>query len=208
MIGLIGKKIGMTRIFMKNGMAIPITVIQVEENRVTQVGILKKNGYRSVQVTSGIKKHKFLKSSEIGFFKKIVVDPGKILKEFKTNATNENYHIGQKIHLSFLSKFKRIDISSFSKGKGFCGTIKRWNFKAQDASHGNSLSHRVPGSIGQNQTPGRVFKGKKMAGHMGNKKVTMKKLEIIQIDEKKGLILVKGSVPGGTNCNLIIKPTV
>ncbi|ARC53208.1 50S ribosomal protein L3 [Candidatus Riesia pediculischaeffi] len=209
MIGLIGKKIGMTRIFLDNGSAVPITVIKVEENRITQIKKFEIDGYQTVQVTVGVKRNRLLKNSEIGFFKRVAVSPGKFLKEFKDNSIKEErYRIGQKVGLDVFYNLKRVNISGISKGKGFCGTVKRWNFKTQDASHGNSLSHRVPGSIGQNQTPGRVFKGKKMAGHMGNKRITIKNLKIIRIDEKKGLILIQGSIPGGINCYVIINPAV
>lgn len=204
MIGIIGKKIGMTRIFNKEGESIPITIIKIEDNKIIQIKNKKKEGYNAVQLTTGIKKKKRVKKSEIGHFLKAKQKVGKILHEFKIK-NKKKYIEGQIIDIKCLSKIKKIKVTNYSKGKGFSGTIKRWNFRTQDASHGNSLSHRAPGSIGQNQSPGKVFKGKKMAGQMGNKKVTIKKLKIIFLDYKKNLLVIKGSVPGFVNSHLIIQ---
>lgn len=204
MTGIIGKKIGMTRIFNKEGNFIPITIIQIKNNYITQIKNFKKDGYNAIQLTTEIKKQKKIKKSEIGHFLKSGVKVGKILHEFKFKK-NKKFFLGQKIDIKLLSNIKTVNITNFSKGKGFSGTVKRWNFRTQDASHGNSLSHRAPGSIGQNQNPGRVFKGKKMAGQMGNKKITIKNLKIICLDYKKKLLIIKGSVPGSKNSHLIIK---
>ncbi|BGI50768.1 MAG: 50S ribosomal protein L3 [Arsenophonus endosymbiont of Ceratovacuna japonica] len=207
MIGLIGKKVGMTCIFSENGVSIPVTIIEIEDNRIIQVKLLKTDGYNAIQVTTGSKKTKYIKKSEIGHFTKSNVKVGCILREFRFNE-DEKFIIGQNINLKIFIDIKKVDVTGISKGKGFSGTVKRWNFSTQDATHGNSLSHRVPGSIGQNQTPGRVFKGKKMAGQLGNERVTIQSLDIIRIDIERNLLLVKGSVPGATGNNLIIKPAI
>lgn len=203
MIGLIGKKVGMTRIFDKEGNSLPISVIKIENNNIIQIKKKEKEGYHAIQIACFIKKKK-IKKSETGHFKKSNIKVSNTLKEFKINKNN-NFKIGQNINIEIFSEIKKIDITGYSKGKGFSGTVKRWKFKTQDASHGNSLSHRKPGSIGQNQSPGRVFKGKKMAGQMGNKKITVKNLNIIKLDYINNLILVKGSIPGHKNSKLIIK---
>ncbi|CAL4325102.1 50S ribosomal protein L3 [Buchnera aphidicola] len=207
MIGLIGKKIGMTRIFNEDGLSIPVTAIEVKKNFITQIKYKKKDSYNSIQVTTGIKKNNKLKKTEIGHFVSSGVKAGRGLWEFRTKE-NTSFKVGEFFTVEILKDISKVDITGFSKGKGFSGTIKRWNFHMQDASHGNSLSHRVPGSIGQNQTPGRVFKGKKMAGHLGNHRVTIQSLKIIKIDVKEDLVLVKGSVPGAIGSDLIIKPAV
>ncbi|MCW5197103.1 50S ribosomal protein L3 [Buchnera aphidicola] len=207
MMGLVGKKIGMTRIFTKEGTSIPITVIEVVENRVTQIKNFVNDRYCAVQITTGIKKQNKLLKPEIGHFAKYGVLPGRGLWEFKVLDT-KMFHVGQKMSVNFFNVFKTVDITGISKGKGFAGTIKRWNFSMQDATHGNSLSHRAPGSIGQNQTPGRVFKGKKMAGHLGNHRVTIQNLRIVQVNTKNNLLFVKGSIPGAPGGDVIIKPSV
>lgn len=207
MIGLVGKKKGMTKFFTKESLAIPVTIIEIKVNTITQIKNIIKDGYNSVQLTTGNKKNNRLKKSEIGHFKKAKISSGIGLWEFRIHK-NEQFQLGQKINLEIFSKIKKVDITGTSKGKGFCGTVKRWNFSMQDATHGNSLSHRAPGSIGQNQTPGRVFKGKKMAGHLGNTRVTIQNIKIIFIDYKNDLLFVKGSVPGSINSNLIVKPAI
>lgn len=208
MIGVIGKKKGMTRIFTKDGTSIPITVIEIKTNKVVQIKNFKEKDYISVQLTTGKKMTK-IKKSEIGHFSKAGVEIGLGLWEFRIlKDKNLKFTLGQKIDINIFSNIKNVDITGTSKGKGFSGTVKRWNFHMQDATHGNSLSHRVPGSIGQNQTPGRVFKGKKMAGQLGNKKRTVQNLKIISIDFEKKLLFVKGSVPGSVNSNLIIKESI
>ena len=207
MIGLVGKKVGMTRIFTEDGVSIPVTVIEVEANRVTQVKDLANDGYRAIQVTTGAKKANRVTKPEAGHFAKAGVEAGRGLWEFRL-AEGEEFTVGQSISVELFADVKKVDVTGTSKGKGFAGTVKRWNFRTQDMTHGNSLSHRVPGSIGQNQTPGRVFKGKKMAGHMGAERVTTQNLELVRVDAERNLLLIKGAVPGATNGNVIVKPAV
>ncbi|MGP1939172.1 MAG: 50S ribosomal protein L3 [Arsenophonus sp. ET-DL9-MAG3] len=207
MIGLVGKKLGMTRIFNENGVSIPVTVIEIENNRVTQVKSLETDGYNAIQVTTGNKKSNRIKKPEAGHFAKVGVEAGRILREFHLSE-NEKFIVGQSINVEIFIKVKKVDVTGISKGKGFSGTVKRWNFRTQDSTHGNSLSHRVPGSIGQNQTPGKVFKGKKMAGQMGNERVTIQSLHVIRVDIIHNYLLVKGAVPGAVGNDLIIKPAV
>ncbi|QCI19523.1 50S ribosomal protein L3 [Buchnera aphidicola] len=207
MIGLVGKKIGMTRVFTKEGIVIPITVVKVNNNRVTQIKKKEKDLYNAVQVTTGKIKNNRLKKPAIGHFMKNKVLAGIGLWEFRVENIVD-FKVGQILTVDIFSNINKVDITGFSKGKGFSGTIKRWNFKMQDATHGNSLSHRVPGSIGQNQTPGRVFKGKKMSGHLGNSRTTIQNLKIIEVDVNNSLLLIKGSVPGPKNSNIIVKPAI
>lgn len=207
MFGLVGKKLGMTRIFNENGVSIPVTVIRINENRITQIKNISTHGYNSVQVTTGDIKENKKNKSEIGHFKKNNIKAGLGLWEFRVKDINK-YNIGDSFGVNILSKLNKVDITGISKGKGFAGTIKRWNFSGQDATHGNSLSHRVPGSIGQNQTPGKVFKGKKMAGHLGNERKTIHNIQIIKIDIDKNIVLVKGSVPGTIQSKVMIKPAI
>lgn len=207
MIGLVGKKLGMTRIFTEDGVSTPVTVIEVEANRVTQVKDLQGDGYRAVQVTTGVKKANRITKPEAGHFAKAGVEAGRGLWEFRLSE-GEEYTVGQSISVNLFADVKKVDVTGTSKGKGFAGTVKRWNFHTQDATHGNSLSHRVPGSIGQNQTPGKVFKGKKMAGHLGNERVTVQSLDVVRVDVERNLLLVKGAVPGATGGDLIVKPAV
>lgn len=207
MIGLIGRKIGMTRIFNGEGVSIPVTVIEIESNRVTQMKTVDSDGYTAVQVTAGAKKASRLSKPEAGHFAKAGVEAGRGLWEFRLEG-EENFEMGTELNVRLLDKVKKVDVTGLSKGKGFQGTIKRWNFRAQDKSHGNSLSHRAPGSIGQCQTPGRVFKGKKMSGHMGAERTTTQSLEIVRIDTERSLILVKGAVPGWKGASVIVKPAI
>ncbi|XBC44306.1 MAG: 50S ribosomal protein L3 [Buchnera aphidicola (Schlechtendalia peitan)] len=208
MIGLIGKKIGMTRIFTKEGTSISVTVIEVQENRIVQIRTVNIDKYDAIQVTTGTKKNNKLIKSKIGHFLKSGIRAGRGLWEFRILKNISDFKVGQSLDLNLFEHLKKVDVVGVSKGKGFCGTIKRWNFHTQDSSHGNSLSHRAPGSIGQNQTPGRVFKGKKMAGHLGNSRVTVQNLDVVKVDLNKNLLLVKGSVPGSKGSDLIIKPAV
>ncbi|WFQ78806.1 50S ribosomal protein L3 [Xenorhabdus sp. SF857] len=208
MIGLVGKKVGMTRIFTEDGVSIPVTVIEIENNRVTQVKNKETDGYRAIQVTTGSKKASRVKKAEAGHFAKAGVEAGRILREFRLLENDAEFTVGQSISVEIFADVKKVDVTGTSKGKGFAGTVKRWNFRTQDATHGNSLSHRVPGSIGQNQTPGKVFKGKKMAGQLGNERVTVQSLDVVRVDAERNLLLVKGAVPGATNSNLIVKPAV
>lgn len=206
-IGLVGKKCGMTRIFTEDGASVPVTVIEVDPNRVTQVKTLETDGYTAVQVTKGSKKSSRLSKPEAGHFAKAEVEAGSGLWEFRLDADAE-YKQGDVIGVDLFEQGQKVDVTGRSKGKGFQGGVKRWNFHMQDATHGNSLSHRAPGSIGQCQTPGRVFKGKKMAGHMGAEKVTVQSLEIVRVDGERNLLLVKGAVPGATGADVIVKPAV
>ena len=208
-IGIVGKKIGMTRIFLAEGDSVPITVLEISPNRITQVKTTSENGYSSVQVTTGEGNQKKLAKPEIGHFAKAKVGVGRGLWEFRvTDEELEQYEVGGEYSLESFEEGQKIDVRGISKGKGFAGTIKRWNFRGQDNTHGNSISHRAPGSIGQCQTPGRVFKGKKMSGHMGSVNVTVQNLEIVQLNPDKNLMLVKGSVPGAVGGNVLVKPAV
>lgn len=206
-IGLVGRKVGMTRIFTEDGVSIPVTVIEVEANRVTQVKSVETDGYNAIQVTTGAMKASRVTKPEAGHFAKAGVEAGRGLWEFRLN-NGETFTVGSELKVDLLADVKLVDVTGTSKGKGFAGTVKRWNFRTQDMTHGNSLSHRVPGSIGQNQTPGRVFKGKKMAGHMGAERVTTQNLELVRVDAERNLLLIKGAVPGATNGNVIVKPAV
>jgi large subunit ribosomal protein L3 len=206
-IGLVGRKVGMTRIFTEDGVSIPVTVIEVEANRVTQVKSVETDGYNAIQVTTGAKKASRVTKPEAGHFAKAGVEAGRGLWEFRLN-NGETFTVGGELKVDLFADVKLVDVTGTSKGKGFAGTVKRWNFRTQDMTHGNSLSHRAPGSIGQNQTPGRVFKGKKMAGHMGAERVTTQNLELVRVDAERNLLLIKGAVPGATNGNVIVKPAV
>lgn len=206
-IGLVGKKRGMTRVFTEDGASIPVTVIEVDPNRVTQVKTLETDGYTAIQVTSGSKKSSRLSKPEAGHFAKAGVEAGSGLWEFRIDADAE-YQAGDVIGVDLFEQGQKVDVTGQSKGKGFQGAVKRWNFRMQDATHGNSLSHRAPGSIGQCQTPGRVFKGKKMAGHMGAENVTVQSLELVRVDSERNLLLVKGAVPGAAGADVIVRPAV
>jgi large subunit ribosomal protein L3 len=208
-IGLIGRKVGMTRIFTPEGVSIPVTVIEVEANRVTQVKSLESDGYCAIQVTTGSKKASRIIKPEAGHFAKAGVEAGRGLWEFRlVDGEGADLNVGSELSVALFSDVKMVDVTGQSKGKGFAGTIKRWNFSMGDATHGNSLSHRAPGSIGQRQSPGRVFKGKKMAGHMGDERVTVQSLEVVRVDAERNLLLVKGAVPGATGGDVIVKPAV
>lgn len=208
-IGLIGRKVGMTRVFKEDGVSVPVTVIEVEANRVTQVKTLESDGYCAIQVTTGKVKASSLNKAETGHFAKANVTAGRGLWEFRLNESDlANYQVGSEVKVDLFNDVKKVDVTGTSKGKGFAGTVKRWNFHTQDMTHGNSRSHRVPGSIGQNQTPGRVFQGKHMCGHLGNVTTTVQALEVVRVDVERNLLLVKGAVPGAVNGNIIVKPTV
>jgi large subunit ribosomal protein L3 len=207
-IGLVGKKSGMTRVFTEDGVSVPVTVIEVSPNRVTQVRTLEKDGYAAIQVTTGDRKAKHLTKAEAGHFAKAGVAAGKGLVEFRLAEGDEAPEVGGELNVSLFEAGQLIDVTGSSKGKGFQGGVKRWNFRTQDATHGNSLSHRAPGSIGQCQTPGRVFKGKKMAGHMGAERKTVQSLEVVRVDAERNLLLVKGGVPGAPGGQVIVRPAV
>ena len=206
-IGVVGRKTGMTRVFTEEGVSVPVTVVQVEPNRVSQVKTVETDGYQAIQVTVGERRAQHRVSQPIkGHLAKAEMRMGRGLWEFRVEDLGE-LAVGAEISVNQFEAGQAVDVTGQSKGKGFAGAVKRWNFRTQDATHGNSLSHRAPGSIGNCQTPGRVFKGKKMAGHMGAERVTVQGLEVVRVDEEKGLILVKGSVPGANGTDVIIKPT-
>lgn len=206
-IGLVGRKCGMTRVFTEEGASVPVTVIEVKPNRVTQVKNEGSDGYCSIQVTTGTRKPNKVPKAVAGQFKKAGVEAGSGLWEFRLSDEEvQEIQVGHEIKVSIFEPGQKVDATGTSIGKGFAGVIKRYNFKTQDATHGNSLAHRAPGSIGQNQTPGRVFKGKKMGGHMGNVRRTAQNLEVVRIDEARDLILVKGAVPGPAGGGVIIRP--
>ncbi len=208
-IGVIGRKLGMTRIFNKDGKSVPVTVIEVEANRVTQVKSNETDGYCAIQVTTGSKKASRLSKPEAGVFAKANVEAGRGLWEFRIpEADIANYTTGTEVKVEIFNDVKKVDVTGTSKGKGFAGTVKRYNFRTQDMTHGNSRSHRVPGSTGQNQTPGRVFKGKRMCGHMGAERVTVQCLDVVRVDVERNVLLVKGAVPGAINGDVIVKPSV
>ncbi len=207
-IGLVGRKCGMTRIFTEDGASIPVTVVEVAPNKVTQVKTVDSDGYSAIQVTQGAKKASRVSKPEAGHFAKAGVEAGVGLWEFRTDASEESFEVGQELTVTRFEAGQVIDVTGQSKGKGFQGGVKRHNFKMQDATHGNSISHRAPGSIGQCQTPGRVWKGKKMAGHMGAEQVTTQNLEVVRVDEETNVILVKGAVPGAAGAEVIVRPAV
>tara|TARA_B100000401_G_scaffold147625_1_gene98164 strand:- start:181 stop:816 length:636 start_codon:yes stop_codon:yes gene_type:complete len=208
-IGLIGKKQGMTRVFTPEGDSFAVSVVSVLPNTITQIKSVESEGYSSIQVTTGEKKEKHLSKAQQGHFKKSSVNAGEGLWEFRVNSDELNeLQVGSEINLDIFEEGQKIDVQGKSKGKGFAGTVKRWNFKMQDASHGNSISHRAPGSIGQCQTPGKVWKGKKMSGHMGDVKKTIQNLKIASIDVENNLVLIKGAIPGPAGSNVVLKPAV
>jgi len=208
-IGLIGRKRGMTRVFTEQGESIPVTVIEVSPNRVTQVKTVETDGYSALQVTIGNKRNSLVNKPEAGHFSKAGVDAGEGLWELRLDGSEDaSYEAGAELNVGQFENGQKVDVTGTSIGKGFAGGVKRHNFRMQDATHGNSVSHRAPGSIGQNQTPGRVFKGKKMAGHMGNERVTTQNLEIIKVDAERNLLLIKGAVPGAKNGTVTVRPSV
>lgn len=208
-IGVVGKKCGMTRVFTDEGVSVPVTVIEVTENRVTQIKTEAADGYSSVQVTAGTIKPNRVTRASAGHFKKAGVNAGRGLWEFRLEADElGDLQVGQSISVGGFEAGQKVDAVGTTIGKGFAGVVKRHNFHMQDTTHGNSLAHRAPGSIGQNQTPGRVFKGKRMAGHMGNVRRTAQNLEVVRVDEDRGLILIRGSVPGPAGAGVIIRPAV
>ncbi len=206
-IGLVGRKCGMTRVFTEDGASIPVTLIEATPNRVTQVKTTGTDGYDAVQVTVGGKRTSLLTKPEAGHYAKAKVEAGRGLWEFRIDASEAGkFAVGAEIGVDTFAVGQMVDVAGVTKGKGFAGTIKRHNFTMGDATHGNSLSHRAPGSIGQRQTPGRVFKGKKMAGHMGAVQQSMQNLQVVRIDAERHLIAVKGSVPGAPGGDVVIRP--
>lgn len=206
-IGIVGRKSGMTRVFTDDGVSIPVTVIEVEPNRITQVKNVETDGYSAVQVTVGSRRASRVTKSAAGHYAKANTEAGRNLWELRNDA-QEAFEVGASITVDVFSAGQIIDVTGTSKGKGFAGGIKRWNFGMQDATHGNSRSHRVLGSIGQCQTPGRVFKGKKMAGHMGSEQVTVQNLEVVRVDAERNLLLVKGAIPGAPGGDVIVRLAV
>lgn len=206
-IGVIGRKIGMTRIFTEDQASVPVTVIEVQPNRITQVKTQDKDGYQAIQVTTGERRATRVSKSMAGHYAKAGVEAGRGLWEF-TIDDGDSYEVKQELGVDLFEAGQKIDVSGTSIGKGYAGTVKRHGFHMGDATHGNSLAHRVPGSIGQNQTPGRVFKGKKMSGHMGNVRRTVQSLEVVRVDKERNIILVKGSVPGSKGGDLILRHAV
>ncbi|ALG68598.1 50S ribosomal protein L3 [Beggiatoa leptomitoformis] len=208
-IGIVGRKCGMTRVFKEDGRAVPVTVIEAEPNRVTQVKTLESDGYSAVQVTCGTRRAVRVNKAIAGHYAKASVEPGRNLWEFRLNeGEGSELQPGNEIKVDIFQTGQKVDVTGVTKGKGYAGTIKRHNFRGQDATHGNSRSHRVPGSTGQRQTPGRVFKGKRMSGHMGNERCSIQNLEVIRVDVERNLLLVKGAVPGATGGDVIVRPAV
>jgi len=208
-IGLVGRKCGMTRIFTDAGESIPVTVIEALPNRISQLKTADRDGYRAVQVTVGARKPDRVAKAQAGHFAKAEVEPGDSLWEFRLDdSEGEDLTTGAELKVDLFEDGQHVDVAGTSKGKGFAGAVKRHHFAMQDATHGNSLAHRAPGSIGQNQTPGRVFKGKKMAGHMGNVRRTVPNLEVVRVDVERNVLLVKGGVPGAPGGHVIVRPAV
>ena len=207
-VGLVGRKSGMTRVFTEDGVSVPVTVVEITPNRVTQIKELETDGYRAIQVTAGRRKASKVSKPEAGHFAKAGVPAGAGLWEFRLDNSDETFEVGSELTIERFEQGQKVDVAGRSKGKGFQGVVKRWNFRTQDATHGNSLSHRAPGSIGQCQTPGRVFRGKKMSGHMGDERVTTQGLEVVRVDMERNLLLIKGAVPGAPGGDVIVCPTV
>lgn len=208
-IGLVGRKVGMTRVFTEDGVSVPVTVIEVEPNRVTQLKTVENDGYRALQVTTGTRRISRVNKPATGHFAKAGVTAGRGLWEFRlSDGEGEDIIVGSELKVDRFQTGQRVDVSGITIGKGFAGTIKRHHFRGQRTTHGNSLSHRVPGSIGQNQTPGRVFKGKKMAGHMGAVRRSALNLEIVRVDAERNALLIKGAVPGAKGGDVVVRPSV
>jgi len=205
-LGLIGKKVGMSRIFTEDGESIPVTVVHAEPNRVTQLKTVGKDGYSAVQVTTGKRRKTRVGKAMAGHFAKAQSEPGSALHEFRLSSEEPELQVGADLKVDSFSVGQKVDVQGTTIGKGFAGVVKRHGFGGGRATHGNSLSHRAPGSVGQNQTPGRVFPGKRMAGHMGNVKRTQQNLEVVRIDVERNLILIRGSLPGPKGGGVVIKP--
>ena len=206
-LGLVGRKVGMTRVFSDDGVSIPVTVIEVEPNRVAQIKTVETDGYTAIQVVTGSRRANRVTKPMAGHYKRAGVEAGRGAWEFRVDSVEE-IELGSEFKVDLFEQGQIVDVSGVSKGKGFQGGVKRHNFRMQDATHGNSLSHRANGSIGQNQTPGRVFKGKKMSGHLGNVKVTTQNLEVVRVDNERNLLLIKGAVPGPAGGDVYIRPAV
>jgi large subunit ribosomal protein L3 len=208
-MGLVGRKCGMTRVFTDEGISIPVTVIEAQPNRITQLKSVEIDGYAALQVTSGAKKASRVSKPKAGHFAAAKVEAGDSVSEFRLDGPEEgNYAPGGELKVDLFQAGQKVDVIGTTIGKGFAGAIKRHNFSMQDATHGNSVSHRAPGSIGQNQSPGRVFKGKKMSGHMGNVRRTVQNLEVVRVDAERNLLLIKGAVPGHAGGRVIVRPAI
>lgn len=211
-MGLVGRKCGMTRVFTEEGESIPVTVIEAQPNRITQIKTVENDGYSALQVSAGARKASRVSKSEVGHFAAAKVEAGDLITEFRLEEGDKpkegEFEKGQELKVDLFAAGQKVDVIGTTIGKGFAGTVKRHNFSMQDATHGNSLAHRAPGSIGQNQTPGRVWKGKKMAGHMGNVRRTAQNLEVVRVDEERNLLLIKGAVPGHSGGRVVVQPAV
>lgn len=208
-LGIIGRKRGMTRMFTEAGISIPVTVVEAPPNRVTQLKTPENDGYCAIQVTCGNRRPIRVNKPQSGHFAKSKLEAGRGLWEFRLNEEEAKaIQVGNQITVTIFTNGQKVDVAGLTKGKGFAGTVKRHHFSTQDMTHGNSLSHRAPGSIGQNQTPGRVFKGKRMAGHMGHVRRTILNLEIAQVDEGRNLLLIKGAVPGAPGGDVVVRPAI
>lgn len=205
-IGVVGRKCGMTRVFTEDGASIPVTVIEVAPNRVTQVKTVETDGYAAIQVASGDKKASRVDKPMTGHFAKAGAGAGRDVCEFRLDGANAVPAVGDQIKVDIFKPGQIVDVAGVTIGKGYAGTIKRHHFTMGDATHGNSLSHRAPGSIGQRQTPGRVFPGKKMSGHLGNTRVTAQGLEVVKVDTEKNVLLIKGAVPGAAGGKVVVRP--
>ena len=208
-MGLVGRKCGMTRVFTDDGASIPVTVIEAQPNRITQVKTVETDGYRALQVAAGSRKASRVSKPAAGHFAAAKVEAGDLITEFRLDdADDGEFEKGGELKVDVFEEGQKVDVIGTSIGKGYAGTVKRHNFSMQDATHGNSLAHRAPGSIGQNQTPGRVFKGKKMSGHMGNVRRTVQNLEVVRIDAERNVLLIKGAVPGHAGGKVIVRPAI
>jgi large subunit ribosomal protein L3 len=208
-MGLVGRKCGMTRVFTDDGISVPVTVIEAQPNRITQVKTVETDGYRALQVAAGSRKASRVSKPAAGHFAAAKVEAGDLLTEFRLDdADTAEFEKGGELKVDLFEEGQKVDVIGTSIGKGFAGTVKRHNFSMQDATHGNSLAHRAPGSIGQNQTPGRVFKGKKMSGHMGNVRRTVQNLEVVRVDAERNVLLIKGAVPGHAGGKVIVRPAI
>ena len=205
--GLVGRKVGMTRVFSDDGVSTPVTVIEVEPNRISQIKTVETDGYTAIQVISGSRRASRVTRPMAGHYRKAGVEAGSGAWEFRVDSVDD-FELGSEIKVDLFEQGQLVDVAGISKGKGFQGGVKRHNFTMQDATHGNSISHRSNGSIGQNQTPGRVFKGKKMSGHMGAEKCTTQNLEVVRVDSERNLVLIKGAVPGSKSGVVIIRPAI
>lgn len=205
-IGIVGRKCGMSRVFTESGESVPVTLIEATPNRIVQIKTNETDGYQAVQVTAGEKRAALVNKPLSGHFAKAKVEAGRGLWEFRVDAV-DGYEVGGEIRADIFTVGQTVDVQGVTKGKGFQGTIKRYNFTMGDATHGNSLSHRSPGSLGQRQSPGRVFPGKKMAGHMGSDTQTTQGLEVVKVDVERGLLAIRGAVPGAPGGNVVVRPT-